>query len=274
MSIDALIKQAATQPKLIIPPGWGQGRATFGGLIASLLYSHLQANLGENPISQTSQGGFGRRVLRSATISFIGAVAQGEVAFESEVFRSGKSVTQASVRLIQNGAVQAILLASFGGARASSVEVAPLHRAPELKQPEQVADLPYIAGIMPEFFQQTNLRWAEGDAPFSGSKKADFAGWMRWRDSIARVDVAHVIGLVDAWPPSVFPLFKAPAFASTLCWTIEFIEHHFDQSSDNWWQYRVITDYAHDGYAHAEAHIWDDQGRLVAISRQVSTIFI
>ena len=265
MTINNLLDQAENQTKMTIPEGWGQGRATFGGLIASLLYSRLKSTLGD---------AHNDRVLRSATISFIGAVTQGEVEFEIEVFRSGKSVTQASARLLQNGAVQAILLASFGAARESKIIVAPLHRAPDYKKPEQFTSIPYIEGVMPEFFQQTNLRLAEGDAPFAGSKKPDFGGWMRWNDSFPQMTLSHLLGLVDAWPPSVFPLFKGPGFASTLCWTVEFIAHSFEQSSENWWQYQVTTDVAESGYAHAEARIWDDQGKLVAISRQVTTVFV
>jgi len=265
MTIHALLNQAKTQTKMTIPEGWGQGRATFGGLIGSLLYSHLESSLGDLHKD---------RVLRSATISFIGAVTPGEIEFQTEVFRSGKSVTQASARLLQNGAVQAILLASFGAARDSNIVVAPLHKAPDFKRPEDSIAVPYIAGVMPEFFQKTNLRWAQGDIPFAGSKKPDFGGWMRWIDSFPQMTIAHLLGLVDAWPPSVFPLFTGPGAASTLCWTVEFIAHSFNKSSENWWQYQVTTDAAEFGYAHAEACIWDDEGKLVAISRQVTTVFV
>ncbi len=272
MTISQLLQQSEQHNHLIIPEGWGQGRATFGGLIAGLLYSHLVAKLAAQYAEKQGEDS-GDRVLRSATISFIGAVTAGEVSFEAEIFRNGKSVTQASARLVQDGEVKALLLASFGSARVSAIHVAPLHCAPEFKRPDAIPPFPYIAGVMPEFLQQSDMRWVEGGVPFSGAAEPDFGGWMRWRESFPVMTVAHLIGLIDSWPPSVFSMLKTPASGSTLCWTIELLAHTYSQSSENFWQYQVKTDYAESGYVHAEAHIWDDTGTLVAISRQTSTIF-
>jgi acyl-CoA hydrolase len=228
------------------------------------MLSHLTAVLGD--LSKD-------RVLRSATISFIGAVTKGDVQLTTEIFRSGKSVTQASSRLIQNGEVQAILLASFGSPRTSAIDIASNHHAPDYKRPDDALTIPYIDGVTPEFLQQVDSRLAQGAMPFSGSDKPDFGGWMRWNDEFPTMTTAHLLGLIDAWPPSTLPMLNGPANASTLCWTIEFFSHSFDQSSKNWWQYQVLTDFANSGYAHAQAHIWDDDKNLIAISRQVSTVF-
>ncbi|GAC1369662.1 MAG: thioesterase family protein [Aquirhabdus sp.] len=264
MSIQQLLSQAAAQETVTIPVGWGQGRATYGGLVAGLLCSRLIAALGD--VGQ-------ERMLRSATVSFIGAVAVGDVTMKTEVFRSGKSVTQAEARLIQNGEVLAVLLASFGSGRASAVKVPTRRIAPDFKKPDDIPSFPYLEGIMPEFFQQTDLRWAKGGTPFSGSEKPDFGGWMRWRDTFSSMTTAHLFALIDAWPPSILPMLKVVAPASTLCWTVEFLAESVGKNSDSWWQYEVTTDSAKSGYGHAEAHIWDDNGNLVAISRQTVTVF-
>ena len=264
MSIDQLIKQLETQPTITIPAGWGQGRATFGGLLASLMLSRLHATLGD--LTQD-------RVLRSATISFIGAVAPGEVEIKAEVIRSGKSVTQASATLLQDGAVLAMLLANFGSSRPSAIDIPASIRPPEVKSPDDAMKFGYIPGLMPEFIQQVDLRWAAGALPFSGAPQADFGGWMRWKDTFPTMTRTHLLGLIDAWPPSVLPLLKGHANASTLSWNIEFLTHDLSKTSEHWWQYQVTTDYAQSGYAHAVAHIWDDEKNLVAISRQVTTVF-
>ncbi len=264
MSIHQLLTEAQSQDQMSIPSRWGQGRATYGGLVAGLLCSRLIGALG-------TEGQ--HRTLRSATVSFIGAVAVGDIEFKTEIFRSGKSVTQAEARLIQNGEVLAVLLASFGSARESTILVAPRHTAPDYKRPDALPALPYIAGLMPEFFQQTDVRWAYGSQPFSGAAQPDFGGWVRWRDQFAEMNVSHLFALIDAWPPSVLPMFKTFAPASSLCWTLEFLDIPSDKTSESWWQYQVKTDSAKSGYAHSEAHIWDEAGNLVAISRQTATIF-
>jgi len=264
MSIHQLLGQAYADETVTIPAGWGQGRATYGGLVAGLLCSRLIAALGD--VGQD-------RMLRSATVSFISAVAIGDVALKTEVFRSGKSVIQAEARLMQNGEVLAVLLASFGRGRESAINVQTRHTAPDFKKPVDIPAFPYLDGIMPEFFQQTDLRWAKGGTPFTASEKPDFGGWMRWQDSFPQMTMAHLFALIDAWPPSVLSMFKAHAPASTLCWTVEFLAEPVGKNSDSWWQYEVITDSAKSGYGHAEAHIWDDDGNLVAISRQTVTVF-
>ena len=264
MAIDQLLKQVQTQSTVQIPAGWGQGRATFGGLLSSLMLSRLTAVLGDLMHD---------RVLRSATISFIGAVAPGEVELSTEIFRSGKSVTQASAKLMQNGEVLALLLANFGSARVSAIDIPATSTAPEYQAPDAAIKFAYIPGVMPEFIQQVDLRWAQGAMPFSGTAQPDFGGWMRWNDDFSSMSITHLLGLIDAWPPSVLPMLKGPGNASTLSWNIEFLSHSFNKSSKDWWQYQVTTDYAHSGYAHAVAHIWDDEKNLVAISRQVTTVF-
>ena len=73
------------------------------------------------------------------------------------------------------------------------------------------------------------------------------------------------------WP--VLPLFKAPAAASTLTWTLEIIDWPGDMQAQDYWQYNVHTDAAADGYSHAQAMVWDKHGNLVAISRQTVAVF-
>lgn len=262
--LHSLLLSCQQQTEIEIPATWGQGRATYGGLVAAMLISHLIGKLG------TTQ------TLRSATVSFVAPALAGTATLSAEVLRQGKSATQAEARLWQDGQVVAVLLASFGLPRESSIQVAPIHIAPEFKasQPTDVAAFPYIAGMMPEFLQHLDLRWARGKLPFSAATQPDFAGWMRYQDqSLPEFGLAHFFGLIDAWPPAVLPMFAGPAPASSLCWTLEFIQQPIGYSAADYWRYAVQCDAAADGYAHTEAHIWDAQGHLMAISRQTVSVF-
>lgn len=243
-----------------IPAGWAQGRATYGGLVAALLFARIA--------TQVAAGS----VLRSATVSFVGPVAVGAATVQARVLRQGKSVTQAEAHLLQNGEVMAVMLASFGTPRESALHVtAP--PPPAFKAPDESLALPVVPGITPEFLQHFDLRWAHGDFPFTGSKLAELGGWMRLKEGRGALDYADLFLLVDAWPPALLPLVKGPAPGSTLCWTLEPVYLPAQKSAQQWWQYLARTDYAADGYGHAEAKIWDDAGRLVAISRQSVVVF-
>lgn len=261
MTIDAILEPLRQGSTAEIPPGWGQGRATFGGLVAALLVTRTQALVPAD------------RVLRSLTVSFVGPVAAGACTLEAAVIRSGKSVTQAECRLVQNGEVLAVMLASFGAARESKIAVAPA-AAPVFAGPEEGRALPYVPGLMPEFLGQFDFRWSWGGFPVAGIKEPDFGGWLRFSAATGVVGAAQIAALVDAWPPSVMPMYTQPAPSSSLTWTLEFVDDAPGKSGNDWWQYEVKTEAAANGYVHAQAQLWDDAGRLIAISRQVSTIFI
>jgi acyl-CoA thioesterase len=265
MLIDHILSSVEKQDHIVIPEGWGQGRALYGGLVGALLVKKAQQLLGEQ-----------HKVLRSAFINFVGPVSVGEAQLQAEVLREGKSVTGIQVRLVQNQQVQSVLVASFGSPRESMIQVPSNVTAPSFATPEQGTPFSYLSGISPEFIQHYDAVWSEGAFPFSASEQPDFGGWMRFKaaQQISQLELPHLFALVDMWPPAVLSMYNRIAPASSLTWTLDLIQWPSDVSGQDWWQYQVKTDYAADGYAHTQAHIWDKQGQLVAISRQTVTTFI
>lgn len=265
MLIDHILSAVETQETITIPEGWGQGRALFGGLVAALLVKKAQ-HMVRDP----------GKVLRTAFINFVGPVSVGEAVLQADVLREGKSVTGVQVRLLQNQQIQSILIASFGSPRESIIQVDQSAEVPSFKSPEQGTPFPYIPGITPEFIQHFDAVWSTGAMPFSASKQPDFGGWMRFKpeQQIAQIALPHLFALVDMWPPSVLSMYDRIAPASSLTWTLDLIDWPMDLTASDWWQYQVKTDYAAQGYAHTQAHIWDAKGRLVAMSRQTVTTFI
>lgn len=272
MTFDDMLSPLDDSDTTTVAPSWGQGRATFGGLVAALLYRRTAAVLtarGEDIVAKPP---------RSLTFSLVAPVAPGEVQVSVDVFRSGKSVTQAEARLLQDGQVAAAMLASFGSARTSAINVAP---EPSLAfpDPSMLTALPYIAGTTPEFTQHFEFRWAVGKLPFVSTPAltGDMGGYVRFRRPVARSGVDTLLGLVDAWPPAVLPMFTKPAPISTLTWTIEFPGHALATLSslpgDAAVQYLAETDFSGDGYAHIRSRTHAPDGTLLAIGRQTVAIF-
>jgi len=83
---------------------------------------------------------------------------------------------------------------------------------------------------------------------------------------------AHLITLIDAWPPAVLPLLSKPAPASSVTWSVSFMQP-LPQLASDWWLYRAEIAQAADGYGQTSAHIWDKDGVLVAISTQTVAVF-
>ncbi len=255
---------ARRQPDITIEPGWGQGRATYGGLIGALMVARVRGVLADADLP-----------LRTATVSFVAPVAPGDVAIEATILRAGGSATQAQALMRQSGNPVAALLASFGAVRPSAITVdrAETRARPSFPEPASLPGVPQLPGVTPDFMQHVEFRVARGHLPFTGAPEPDFGGWMRFRDPIAHVGVEHLVGLVDAWAPAVTPLFTTLAPVSTLSWTIELFAQPRPHSGEDYWQYDVRTDGSAEGYAHTEALVWDSDGVLIAISRQTVAVF-
>ncbi|SET64249.1 MULTISPECIES: acyl-CoA thioesterase [Marinobacter] len=260
MNLEEILASAASN-EVTIPAIWAQGRATFGGLTGALACERMQ--------SVVTPG----RPLRAMQVSFVGPVEPGvPVALEVELLREGKAVSQAMVRMVQDGTTRLVAMGAYGSGRESVVSVPPLS-APEAPVPEDCAPTPFIKGRMPDFAQFIEMRWCFGSRPFTGEKHRDMGGWMRFRETPSQLDDPAIVALIDAWPP--VPLSHLTEFApnSSLTWSVEMMDPRPTVKVDDWLMYRAEIDKADDGYANTHAQIWNRQGELVAISRQTVTVF-
>ncbi len=264
MTIDELLNQAhqcGTEGEMSVPDSWGQGRTLFGGLSAALAYRVLRDHIADD------------RVVRNISVSFVGPIATDQpFGFEVEILREGKNVTQAQVRIVQDGQINQVLLASFGVARESTTGVSNEEKPP-FTWPENPMIFPFIPKITPQFFQHVDVALATGGVPFSGAKTAHHGGFMRFKETPSAITDAHLIALIDTWPPTLLQQLKQPAPASSLAWNMEFLHPHQPVQPDDWFAYHCDTRQAGEGYGHTEASIWDAHGELVAISRQTVTVF-
>ncbi|MBN2993700.1 thioesterase family protein [Pseudomonas cedrina subsp. fulgida] len=264
MCFSDLLDAARSNPlDVTIPAEWGQGRASFGGLVAALQYEALRAQVPAE------------RPLRSLAITFVGPVEPDVPAsYQVEVLREGKAVSQLLGRVVQNGEVATLVQASFGASRASEIAVES-EAPPVFKHWDECQELPYIKGVTPEFMRYLAMRWSVGGLPFTGTQSREMGGWVRLRGDVKEEPLteAHILALVDAWPPALLPYLKKPAPGSTLTWTIEFIQPLQNLTTLEWCQYHVTIEHARDGYGHVAAAFWSPTGALIAISRQTVVVF-
>ncbi|MCX7078920.1 MAG: thioesterase family protein [Pseudomonas sp.] len=264
MRFSDLVDAARSHPlELSIPAEWAQGRASFGGLVAALQYEAMRAKVPAD------------RPVRSLAITFVGpAEPDVPIRFEVDVLREGKAVSQVLGRAMQNGQVVTLVQGSFGASRPSEVDVA-AEPAPEMKHWDECQELPYIKGVTPEFMRHLAMRWGVGGLPFTGNKSREMGGWVRLRGDVKEEPLteAHILALVDAWPPALLPHLSKPAAGSTLTWTIEFVQPLLALNTLDWCKYRAVIEHARDGYGHAAAALWSPEGQLIAVSRQTVTIF-
>jgi acyl-CoA thioesterase len=267
MDFSELLQAVRGNPQaVVIPPVWAQGRASFGGLMAALVYEAMRAHVPAG------------RPARSLAITFVGpAEPDVPVSFQVEVLREGKAVSQVLGRALQNGQVVTLVQGSFGAARESAIRVV-AEPAPQIKPVEDCQELAYVRNVTPEFTRFLAMRWGIGGLPFSNSPSREMGGWVRLREAgeageAQPVSEAHLLALVDAWPPAVLSHLQAPAPGSSLTWTIEFVQPVAELNTRDWCLYRAQIEHARDGYGHIAAALWSPRGELLAISRQTVTVF-
>ncbi|NVZ99798.1 acyl-CoA thioesterase [Pseudomonas gingeri] len=264
MRFSDLLDEVRRDPQgLTIPAEWGQGRATFGGLVVALQYEALRARVPAE------------RPLRSLAVTFVGPVEpEVPVTFEVEVLREGKAVSQVLGRAVQKGQVVTLVQGSFGASRESAVEVS-AEAAPEMKHWDKCQELPYVKGVTPEFMRHLAMRWGVGGFPFTGNTSREMGGWVRLRGDVKEEPLteAHLLALVDAWPPALLPHLNKLAAGSTLTWTVEFVQPLLELNTLDWCKYLAVIEHARDGYGHVAASLWSPDDRLIALSRQTVTVF-
>ncbi|WNW10740.1 thioesterase family protein [Pseudomonas sp. DTU_2021_1001937_2_SI_NGA_ILE_001] len=264
MNFTDLLAAAADNPAAVtIPTEWAQGRASFGGLVAALQYQAMRRRVDA------------ARQVRSLAITFVAPVApEVPVTFDVEILREGSSVTQVLGRASQNGQVTTLVQGSFGVSRDSVVLYGQPPCYEGVKPREQSPALPFVKGVMPDFLQHLEIHWGLGSLPYSGVPAPAIGGYVRLRDcQPGPLNEAHVLALVDAWPPGLLGWLKKPAPHSSLTWTIEFIHPQLSLTTHDWCIYHAEVEHANNGYGHTAATLHSPEGELIAISRQTVTVF-
>lgn len=238
---------------------WLQGRSIFGGLQAAIGVQAMRRQVpGEVP-------------LRSLQTTFIAPIGAGPVRVEATLLRQGKSALQVQAALYDGAQLACLMVGIFGRGRESSIalELPPpqVHRTPA-----QAQELPYIAGVTPEFTRHIEFRWAQGGFPYMGAPRAQTQIYLRMREE-ARIGEAQIIALADAIPSPGLSLLKKPAAASSLTWTLELLRDDYAQDAAAPWLMDAQVTSARDGYLNQTATLWDSEGRAVALSRQTVVVF-
>lgn len=242
-----------------IPDDWQQGRTAYGGLQTALAVGALRRLVPAD------------LPLRVAQTTFMAPVPAGAVRLETRVLRTGKSAVHAECRIGDGEQALCTVLAIFGRGRDSALRIAPSQPEPQ-ETPDAQRELPYRAGLTPAFTQHFAMRWTGGGMLFSGAASNATRIHVRHREAQPLAE-AHVIALADTVPSPGLSMLHKPAMASSLTWTLEFVDHHFDFPHEAFWRMDTEVTAAGDGYLAQSALLWNPQGRLCALSRQSVVVF-
>jgi acyl-CoA thioesterase len=256
--LSSVVPAGDSQFRITVTEDWGQGRATFGGLIAAAGNEAMRRLVAND------------RPLRSLQTTFVGPAAAGTWSMHARVLRVGRAVTLAHCDILDGDHVAAIQVGVYGLARPSIVTVTPSVTAAPRKI-EEINEVRFQPERAPPFLQHFAHRWALGAKPFSGVRSNSIC-FIRHRDPAPPTE-SHIVALVDCIPTPALSMMTAPAPASSLVWNLEFFAHEFGFGADEWWRIDTDIDAATEGYVNQTGLLQNPHGQPVALSRQVFAIF-
>ncbi len=266
--LDDLVDDLDQDPnhQLIVPTSWAQGRTVYGGLSAALIHHRMQDLVQQAHPDES-------RPVRYLNLSFIGPLqTEQALTIEVELLRQGRSATQLAARVTQQDRVCVLAQACFGVARESAIHLTE-RQSHAMPLPKKGDFIPMVPKVVPKFLRHVDLNLQRGRWPFMRGDLDELQGWMRFKQPPPAFNDSHLIALIDAWPCTVLQQFKKPVAASTMNWNLEFTQTASQPEATDWLSYQATTAHAAHGYVFGDAEIWNQQGELLALSRQTVGVF-
>lgn len=247
---------------------------------------HLTLTADWNTPNGTANGGYVLAVLARATldaaatsapahpdlltvsVSYFKPPTPGEAAVEVTTLRVGRRVSVHQASLLQAGSTVAhAVIALHDWDAAGSAEHTP-HVAPPVGGPEDGVDVSgYVPAGMVPIVDRYEVRlpevpgWLRGEP--SGEPEASV--WVRPKDG-RPIDAVAAAAIVDGYPPVTAEL---GLLASA---TVQLTVHLRRRPETAWALMHVATRHVVHGYHDEDVELWDDQGRLIAQSRQLAVL--
>ena len=239
---------------------WMQGRTVFGGLQVALAVRAMRGLL---------EPGL---PLRSLQATFIAPLPGGLIELRVDVLRRGKSATHVHCNLVLgDGSVACTVVAIFGVSRPSSF-IREIPRPQVDVRPEDLPDMPYVAGIAPSFLQHMQLRWARGTLPYSGYHEPRTLIYARVLEPDCTPEEA-LVALADVIPSPAISMLRTPAPASSLNWTLELLGDPAKLDVADWSLIDTEVRAGIDGYLSQSSVLWGSTGHAFSVSHQTVGIF-
>lgn len=233
---------------------WGIGAVPNGGYVLAVAMSAVrQALPAPDPLTVTAH--------------YLRPGATGPVRVFVETIKLGRRYSSAMARLVQDAGEVIRVLATYGDLGEEHRPVHVVGRPPELPPPQALA--PRAAEPSMPIVQRFDCRLDPATTAFlrgERTNEAEVRGWIRFADG-RRPDV-HALGLIaDSFPPAVFQILE-PGWVPTLELTV----HVRARPTSEWLACVFRTRFVQGELLEEDGEIWDEGGRLVALSRQLATL--
>jgi acyl-CoA thioesterase len=239
---------------------WSVGPYPNGGYVLTIALSAIrQEVLHPDPFTVTAH--------------YLTPVQHAPIDVDVEVIRSGRAHSTAMARMLQDGRERVRVLANYGDHTKSQgptiIQAEPPPMPPLDETPRNRLDVPMPNGLVVAIRDRFEIRphpdtlgWARGQR----TGRAEVGGWLRFADG--RPIDTHVLPLIsDAMVPAVFDVSPG-GWVPTLELTVQVR----GRPAPGWLRCWFRTRFLVDGYLEEDGEVWDEQGHLVALSRQLARL--
>ncbi|HTN99283.1 MAG TPA: thioesterase family protein [Microthrixaceae bacterium] len=254
--------------RAVVDKSWWIVAGPNGGYVAAIVLRAIVAEVAD-----------ATRRPRSMTLQYLRPPRVGAVEVEVVVERSGRSVTNVTAKLAQDGRTLVVALASLGVDRQAPTS---FNEDPGLPTMSDGSPVPRVSEI-PEapidpsrdipMRQHYDLRWVLGERPFSEERSADAralsGGWIRPAEA-EPIDEVVLAAMTDAWMPPIFSRVAEPLAVPTIDLTIHFRGLPEDPLAHCFGVFD--SPIARDGYLVEHGKIYSAEGLLLAESRQLAVV--
>lgn len=200
---------------------------------------------------------------------FLSPADPGPAHIHVDMIKRGRSISTATATLSQGARQRLVMLVSLGSLESQKGPTRSLASPPPLpdtlvSSAGRPAPHPIVDRF--EFLLPPAQAQVAAGIVTPGETRAEFTGKIRFSDGYLPTATAVPL-LVDAYPPAIFNL-------GLIGWTptIELTIHQRGTPIGAWQVLRVSTRHLIDGLLEEEAELWNEDGSLVAQSRQLARV--
>ncbi|MBW1799893.1 MAG: thioesterase family protein [Deltaproteobacteria bacterium] len=246
-------RQSPNQFKGHVSPDWSlSGNPNGGYLMAMLVHAMLQQSE--------------KKTLILATASYLARCVPGAADMTIEPLASSKQFDRWEARLIQDGKEKVRATGTFTGDHNDAAEKHYEAQAPDVSPLEQCVKVPQIPYYT--FFDRMDIRldpacagWMKGQL----IDRSEHRGWVKF-DADRPHDAISTVLMADSLPPPVLVSHGPVAWVPTLEMSVNIrsLPH------SRWLRCKLRTRFITDGILEEDGEVWDENGELIAISRQIA----
>ena len=240
-----------------IRSGWDIGGNANGGYLLAIAARALLAETGRtDPVTVTGH--------------YLAPGRPGPLTVGTRVLKEGSRFTDAFALLETGGRPLLSVLGSFGDLDQKGADLLVRGAPPELPPPGRCVLIEASDTFPPPFMGNVELHVHPDDIGFATGRPSGIPrvrGWFRLPNG-ELVDTVALLCALDAFPPTIFNAALPRAWTPT----VELTTHVRARPGPGWLRCRFTTRFVTAGFLEEDGEIWDEQGRLIAQSRQLALV--